>query len=765
MANPKLVVEIIANTEALLKNLAAGKGAIEAYGPTIAKMQETWNRNSALVVDKAATITAALKGIEVGTLTAADAAKNLRVLEAGMAQLSAAGRPIPAQMTQTAEALRHVTGATTAAAPPMSLLASGMSRLMGYFTIGALVAWTANLIDAAGRLQDLKERTDINVVALQRYNVIARQSGSTLDAVSNAVFIMGKRLAGDDKSAAAAVRELGLNFDELRAMGPERAFDAIGKAIATIPDPMKQAELGAKVFGRSVQELIPVFKHLNDETGPFITLNQAQVTTLDDLGDSYERVKASIIPLIMKLVDLKFHMSAYAEDLKIIDVMQGKVALTGPAVQGLAKYIAEQKASNDVRGGTITQGYELDRIEKELTAGIAKQAVAVREAAAEAKKAADVQEKFLAEVTKSTLGLYEHNSILVLNLHGYQGLREGIDDVITSTAVATNATGLMSAATQHMYMLHPPLLDVEQQHVATLGDLSQALTQLAQVSGDAFGGIVRNLGQMVVAINVVDTAMRAFTTTGQANLMSFATTFTSVYGAIQTGVDALNQAFGLTTPQAMQATYDANRELLRSTMEAHGGLDAFRAELIASGHTLDWLVSHLAEKNFATILAGALGDVTKTATEASLALAGLPSAVNAINSATVNPIVIPVEWGDPGAMPEPTYGAQGGLATARGVVYAAAGRLLPFASRGTDTVPAMLTPGEGVLSVRDMQALGGPSGFSALRQDLRTGGRGQVYDFSAMKAEIIALRRDLVRQNRQLPHLLATAMQDIAARR
>lgn len=106
-ANPQLVVNIIANTQALLANLAAGRGAIEAYGPTIAKMTDTWNRNSATVVQNAATITAAVNQVGASTLTAADAAKNLRILNAGMEQLRATGQPIPPLMDQIAASLKR----------------------------------------------------------------------------------------------------------------------------------------------------------------------------------------------------------------------------------------------------------------------------------------------------------------------------------------------------------------------------------------------------------------------------------------------------------------------------------------------------------------------------------------------------------------------------------------------------------------------------------------------------------------------------------
>jgi hypothetical protein len=65
-------------------------------------------------------------------------------------------------------------------------------------------------------------------------------------------------------------------------------------------------------------------------------------------------------------------------------------------------------------------------------------------------------------------------------------------------------------------------------------------------------------------------------------------------------------------------------------------------------------------------------------------------------------------------------------------LYAEGGVVLPFQARGTDTVPAMLTPGEGVITRRGMRALdrinqggavGGPSFSITINASSREGGR------------------------------------------
>jgi hypothetical protein len=80
---------------------------------------------------------------------------------------------------------------------------------------------------------------------------------------------------------------------------------------------------------------------------------------------------------------------------------------------------------------------------------------------------------------------------------------------------------------------------------------------------------------------------------------------------------------------------------------------------------------------------------------------------------------------------KPTYASTGGEISSTGVRYlAGGGDVIPFPSRGTDTVPAMLTPGERVLSVQQNQNyesnMEGPSNaevvdsINALRSDLNT---------------------------------------------
>jgi len=101
----------------------------------------------------------------------------------------------------------------------------------------------------------------------------------------------------------------------------------------------------------------------------------------------------------------------------------------------------------------------------------------------------------------------------------------------------------------------------------------------------------------------------------------------------------------------------------------------------------------------------------------------------------------------PGAVPNPPGGADGastgGYVTASGIQrFAGGGVVLPFKARGTDTVPAMLTPGEMILTRGQQRSL--------------LGGGGNV----ALLAEVRAMRADQARRDARLTEAVARAVKN-----
>jgi hypothetical protein len=86
----------------------------------------------------------------------------------------------------------------------------------------------------------------------------------------------------------------------------------------------------------------------------------------------------------------------------------------------------------------------------------------------------------------------------------------------------------------------------------------------------------------------------------------------------------------------------------------------------------------------------------------------LGTALVNLGNTKVPPIHVPIVYDDPGFAGHGAEGAaRGGVVTSRGIQsFAGGGRVLAFRPRGTDTVPAMLTPGETVRTAAQEAALG-----------------------------------------------------------
>lgn len=128
------------------------------------------------------------------------------------------------------------------------------------FTAQAVVGFIGHVLDAASKIKDLSTQLGISTDAVQGFKFAAEQSGSSLDAVGTAIQKMNQNLSAGEKGTVAALTKAGLKFDEIRQMRPEDAFLDIADAIQKIPDPMLQAEVALRLFGRGAAELLPGIK-------------------------------------------------------------------------------------------------------------------------------------------------------------------------------------------------------------------------------------------------------------------------------------------------------------------------------------------------------------------------------------------------------------------------------------------------------------------------------------------------------------------------
>ena len=129
-------------------------------------------------------------------------------------------------------------------------------RMGGLFAVGSLTAFTKSLLDNAGRIKDLSDRTGLSTTRIQEFGFAAKQAGSDIETVATVVSKLNKSLTEavrDPKGdIAKAFQRMGVT-----AKTADEAFLQIAKHVQKVGDAGKVTSDVLEVMGKSGTELIP----------------------------------------------------------------------------------------------------------------------------------------------------------------------------------------------------------------------------------------------------------------------------------------------------------------------------------------------------------------------------------------------------------------------------------------------------------------------------------------------------------------------------
>lgn len=178
--------------------------------------------------------------------------------------------------------------------------AAGLGKaLVGAFSLGAVVAFTKGIVDMAGKLQDLSDRTGISAQLLSGMKSTLESSGTSLETFATGIFNAQKNLgmiSDEGDQTAKVVKRLGLNLAELRNVPTEEFFRLISDALAKIENPLERNTLGAQLFGKAWKEIGPAVISSAGKLAELKKsgLSNADIKSLDDFGDSLTRLKNAV---------------------------------------------------------------------------------------------------------------------------------------------------------------------------------------------------------------------------------------------------------------------------------------------------------------------------------------------------------------------------------------------------------------------------------------------------------------------------------------
>lgn len=227
-------------------------------------------------------------GIQRVERAAASAAPALSPVSKQLGGVAVAAEQAGTKLTSTGGMFSKATGIMGSA---LSGLATGAAAGLVLGLVDKLGGMASQFMETSSKIMDLSEKLHVSTDAVQRWQFAVDQTGGSMAALSTSAILLFKNLAGGKDSIKGAVEDLGLNFDTLRQMAPEKALEAVANALGSMQDPMEQARLGVLLMGRSFATNLPAMTEgltkLGDEAQKAGAVMSGQaVKGGDALGDA-----------------------------------------------------------------------------------------------------------------------------------------------------------------------------------------------------------------------------------------------------------------------------------------------------------------------------------------------------------------------------------------------------------------------------------------------------------------------------------------------
>lgn len=182
-------------------------------------------------------------------------------------------------------------------------LTGSVAKFAAGFTIGALIQKSAgllvdfarNAVATASEVLSLSKATGLSTDAIQRFQIVAAKSNSTLEDWTNASYKLGLVLAGGGESVKSALDKLGLSYDTVRKLSPEHQFVAVAEKLRVMRDETERNKIGNELFGKGWKEIAAgvVDGHVAIANAAQVATRQ-QLEALNQLSDEWSASWASM---------------------------------------------------------------------------------------------------------------------------------------------------------------------------------------------------------------------------------------------------------------------------------------------------------------------------------------------------------------------------------------------------------------------------------------------------------------------------------------
>lgn len=167
--------------------------------------------------------------------------------------------------------LRQTLSGATGLLKSTAATAARIGTNIAQFAAGTLLAGgirnaTAALFDFSNQgdaIHKMAGRTGASTEALSQLAHAAGLSGTSIETVEKGMRKLNELTvdaASGSKSAAAALRSVGLSADQLQGLAPDEQLRAVAEALSRVTDTGQRAALAADLLGKSGAEMLPMME-------------------------------------------------------------------------------------------------------------------------------------------------------------------------------------------------------------------------------------------------------------------------------------------------------------------------------------------------------------------------------------------------------------------------------------------------------------------------------------------------------------------------
>lgn len=173
----------------------------------------------------------------------------------------------------------------------ISSTASKMAKgLAAAFTISAVVDAGKAVLDYAGKIADMSARLQVSTTTIQEWEAAFSPAGVSIDTVAKSAAELANKITGNDKSAVAALKAMGLNLNELKTMSPEAQFNKVADAVGNLQNNGERIYASKTLFGKGGVELLSALDgKLQENIQSFndlgLIIDEQTIKAADDFGD------------------------------------------------------------------------------------------------------------------------------------------------------------------------------------------------------------------------------------------------------------------------------------------------------------------------------------------------------------------------------------------------------------------------------------------------------------------------------------------------